>query len=135
MERNDIRWLQRFQHFERAFISLRELANLAQYSEIEIDAAIQRFEIAFELAWKTLQDLLTDRGYIELRGTKNAITKAFQDGKISDGEIWLRMHADRNILSHTCEYNVSRKIFQNIRITYIPALEIFYKDLSDERNK
>ena len=39
MKRDDIRWLQRFQHFERAFISLRELANLAQYSEIEIDAA------------------------------------------------------------------------------------------------
>ena len=135
MKRDDIRWLQRFQHFERAFISLRELANLAQYSEIEIDAAIQRFEIAFELAWKTLQDLLTDRGYMELSGPKNAITKAFQDGIISDGEIWLRMHADRNILSHTYEYNVSRKIFQNIRDSYIPALEIFYKDLSDERNK
>lgn len=135
MNNKDIRWIQRFQHFESAFTSLCEMANLAHYSEIEIDATIQRFEITYELAWKTLQDYLEERGYMEYKGPKNVITKAYQDGIIVDGNIWLNMNEDRNILSHTYDYEVSRKIFKNIINKYIPALKLFYEDLCNERDK
>jgi nucleotidyltransferase substrate binding protein (TIGR01987 family) len=130
----DIRWLQRFQHFERAYKSLRELADYAAYSEVEIDAAIQRFEIAFELAWKTMQDYLEEQGYSEFKEPKKVIAKSFQEGIIPDGECWQKMHDDRNLLSHTYDYETSRLIFRNIISDYLPAMETFYKGLCDERD-
>jgi len=55
-----IRWRQRFENFERAFLLLREAfeKDPAAMSDLEKEGAIQRFEYTFELAWKTLKDYL-----------------------------------------------------------------------------
>ncbi len=54
----DIRWQQRFQNFERAFLRLREALEQdpASLNQLEKEGIIQRFEYTFELAWKVLKD-------------------------------------------------------------------------------
>ena len=59
----DSRWQQRFKNFSRALGSLKVVAQLIEPTDIEVDAGLQRFEVAFELAWKTLQDYLVEAGY------------------------------------------------------------------------
>ncbi len=60
----DIRWKQRFANFESAFLSLKEVIAQKNINEdLRVDAAIKRFELTFELAWKTLQDYLLAQGY------------------------------------------------------------------------
>ena len=51
----DIRWIQRFDNYKRAFILLKEAMenNLAELSQLEKEGIIQRFEYTFELALKT----------------------------------------------------------------------------------
>ncbi|MBL3677154.1 MAG: nucleotidyltransferase substrate binding protein [Alphaproteobacteria bacterium] len=50
---DDARWRQRFENFERAFLKWREALDsprFAQYSDLEKQGVIQRFEILIELA-------------------------------------------------------------------------------------
>ena len=63
---SDIRWKQRFDNFDRAFVLLREALEpgLAALSQLEKEGTIQRFEIAFELAWKTMKDYLEENGLV-----------------------------------------------------------------------
>lgn len=57
----DIRWQQRFQNFDRAFKLFQSALQerpLDAYSALEQEGIIQRFEYAYELAWKTMKDYL-----------------------------------------------------------------------------
>ncbi len=60
----DVRWKQRFQNFDRAFVLLREALERgpAALSPLEKEGVIQRFEYSFELAWKTLKDFFGSGG-------------------------------------------------------------------------
>ena len=53
MEKKDVRWKQRFQNYKMALESLIQNSNETEsHEEVIIDAAIKRFEIRFDLAWK-----------------------------------------------------------------------------------
>ncbi|MEB3169032.1 MAG: nucleotidyltransferase substrate binding protein [Synechococcaceae cyanobacterium] len=60
----DIRWKQRFQNFDRAFVLLRDAMENgpAALNQLEKEGVIQRFEYCFELAWKTIKDYLEAGG-------------------------------------------------------------------------
>ena len=62
----DIRWKQRFQNFDRAFVVLRDAMGNGPdaLNQLEKEGVIQRFEYCFELAWKTIKD------YLEAGGTR-----------------------------------------------------------------
>jgi nucleotidyltransferase substrate binding protein (TIGR01987 family) len=134
MENQDIRWKQRFQNFEKALKSLIEITNQpGMYEEVIIDAALKRFDITFDLAWKVLQDYLYEQGYIEYKGPRNVIAKSYQDGLIKDGEGWAILHEDRNILSHKYDFEESRIIYSRIVSLHVPLFLELEKKLSDER--
>jgi hypothetical protein len=59
----DIRYLQRFENYQRAFALLEEVFIHEPKTLLEQEGMIQRFEYTFELAWKTLQDFFRYRGY------------------------------------------------------------------------
>ena len=62
----NIRWKQRFENFERAFMLLKEAfeKGIAEMSDLEKEGVVQRFEYTFELAWKTLKDYLIHSGIL-----------------------------------------------------------------------
>lgn len=58
-QEDDIRWIQRFSHFKKAFAQLDDAVKLATerpLSKLETQGLIQAFEFTHELAWKTLKD-------------------------------------------------------------------------------
>jgi nucleotidyltransferase substrate binding protein (TIGR01987 family) len=74
----DIRWQQRFQNFRRAFALLREALedkNINDYSDLEREGIIQRFEYTFELGWKTFKDYLEFNGINLLETTPRKVIK------------------------------------------------------------
>ena len=127
----DIRWIQRFDNFKRAFSRLSEACGLAgqrDLSDLERQGLIQAFEFTHELAWNTLKDFLSSRGSSEkLYGSKDATRAAFAAGLIEDGEAWMKMISHRNESSHTYNDEVAGRIMEAVRRLYLPAFEAFHR--------
>ena len=101
----DIRWIQRFDNFKRAYARLSAAAALAKQrklSELEEQGLVQAFEFTHELAWNTLKDFLTLRGTsTKLYGSRDATREAFAAGLIENGAAWMKMIEHRNETTHT----------------------------------
>jgi nucleotidyltransferase substrate binding protein (TIGR01987 family) len=118
-ERKDIRWQQRFSNFNKALTQLERFVKHSELNEMEEQGLIKAFEYTYELAWKTLQDLLKEKGYKDIIGPKPVIEQSFQDGYIEDGEAWMRMHNSRNLTSHTYNNETAAEIIKKIREEYL----------------
>jgi nucleotidyltransferase substrate binding protein (TIGR01987 family) len=121
MEKSDIRWVQRFSNFSKAYSQLENavhLANERKLSELEEQGLIQAFEYTHELAWKTLKDFLNDQGNNEIYGSKDATRQAFKYELINDGEIWMDMIKSRNNSSYTYNEAVAEEIIDSIITNY-----------------
>jgi nucleotidyltransferase substrate binding protein (TIGR01987 family) len=133
LERPDIRWKQRFANFSKAFEKLNAIvveAEVRPLSEIEIEGLIQRFEYTYELAWKTLQDLLRERGYTELAGPGPVLEQALQDGLIADTVTWRKLKKARELTSHTYDEATAASVYKDVRTLFFPALAQLKEHLS-----
>lgn len=130
----DIRWKQRFENFEKALKTLEiVLQALNQDSDSIINkmATIQAYEVAFELAWKTLKDFLSQKGVI-VTFPRDVIKEAFSYEIIEDGETWIKMLDDRNLTTHTYDETKTNQVVNNINTCYFQALQQEYTYLKDE---
>lgn len=114
----DIRWHQRFNSFNKAFNQLERFVAEKELNEMEEQGLIKAFEYTYELSWKTLQDMLKDKGYSDIIGPRPVIEQSFHDGYITKGKEWLRMHASRNLTSHTYDKETAEEIVNAIRDEY-----------------
>lgn len=99
----------RFDQFKKALAKLRE-ALLLPESEIVRDAAIQRFEFTYEMAWKTIKLYLFTKD-IELNSPKDTIIAAFENHIIEDGNGWSKLQRMRNLTSHTYDSSSSFEVY------------------------
>ena len=76
-KKEDIRWHQRFISFKKAFNQLERFIAEEELNEMEEQGLIKAFEYTYELSWKTLQDLLKDKGYTDIIGPKSVIEQSF----------------------------------------------------------
>ena len=134
MNKQDIRWQQRFQNFTKALSQLREAVELAEQrplSKLEEQGLIQAFEFTHELAWKTLKDFLEDRGGVKkLYGSKDTSREAFKTGLIENGQIWMDMIQSRNLTSHTYDEATAVQIATVVRRSYYQELETVHSTLA-----
>ncbi|MEO6693964.1 MAG: nucleotidyltransferase substrate binding protein [Ignavibacteria bacterium] len=134
----EIRWEQRFVNYKKALSKLSEVAEnknfiyLSTLSNLEKEGLIQRFEYTFELAWKTLQNLLRLKGYTEIAGPNSVIEQAFADGYITNGENWRKMKKSRELTSHTYNEEIADEIAGSIIDIYHDLLENLKQRLEKE---
>jgi nucleotidyltransferase substrate binding protein (TIGR01987 family) len=131
----DIRWQQRYNNFEKAFNQLQRFLETESLNEMEKQGLIKAFEYTYELAWKTLNDLLKDKGYDDVIGPKPTIQQGFQVGYISDGKAWIRMHKSRNLTSHTYDEATAENIIENIRQDYASLFKELKNQFEKEKAK
>jgi nucleotidyltransferase substrate binding protein (TIGR01987 family) len=113
MTAKDIRWIQRFSNFEKAFAQLKDAIKLAEQrklSKLEEQGLIRAFEYTHELAWNTLKDFLENRGVQKMYGSRDASREAFKVGLIENGEVWMDMITSRNETTHTYNQETITKI-------------------------
>ena len=125
----DIRWRQRFSHFQKAFRLLEQTIAIEQPSEAERAGLIQFFEMSFELAWKVLKDYLEAEGFTVV-SPRDAIKQAFQAGLLDNGQVWLEALQDRNLTVHTYEERIALAVEQKIRESYFPALGVMQRNFA-----
>lgn len=128
-----IRWQQRFMNFNKAFLQLAKFIEHKELNEMEEQGLIKAFEYTYDLSWKTLQDLLRDKGYNHISGPKPVIEQCFQDGYISDGKGWMRMHQSRNLATHSYDQETALEIIVGIRSEYFSLLQDLKIRLEDEK--
>jgi len=93
----------RFDNFDRAFVLLREVCErkIDSLSRLQKEGAIQRFEVAFELAWKTIKDYLEEAGVVVQPVTpRNVIKEAFAARLLDDAQVWIDMMLPLSHLRH-----------------------------------
>jgi len=132
MRHQDIRWIQRAVHFDKAFSQLREAVELAgqrQLSKLEQQGLIQSFEYTHELAWNTLKDFLEDRGVQNLYGSRDTTRAAFAAELIEDGEAWMDMINSRNLTSHTYNETTGAQVVTAILDTYFAKFQTLQSTL------
>lgn len=133
MTQQDIRWIQRFNHFNKALSQLREAVTLAQQrplSRLEEQGLIQAFEYTHELAWNTLKDFLEERGALNLFGSKDTTREAFKNGLVENGDVWMDMIKNRNLTTHTYNEAVAAQIRSAILDSYFGEFDKLYMTLS-----
>jgi nucleotidyltransferase substrate binding protein (TIGR01987 family) len=121
----NIRWKQRFQNFEKAYLRLTEVIDLDQLNELERNGLMQRFEYTIELAWKTLKDFLENEGFA-VKSPKETIRQAFQSGYIGDGRNWMNALEIRNRLSHDYNGEYFEQAEIEIRQDIYPVIKELY---------
>ena len=131
MENKDVRWKQRFQNFEKAFLFFQTAVNKDSYSPIEVGGLVQAFEFTFELGWKTIKDFLYEQG-LNTSYPREAIKQGFQTQIIEDGHTWLHMLEKRNELSHTYNQSVAKHAVEIIKEEYYPAIAQVYHSLKKQ---
>ena len=122
----DIRWKQRFQNFDRAFVLLRDAMENGPdaLNQLEKEGVIQRFEYCFELAWKTIKDYLEAGGYVFVIVTPRQVLKDAYGAKIlDDGQVWIDMLDHRNLLSHTYSPVIFEQAVEAIHTRYLAGIE------------
>lgn len=114
---------ERIEDYNKALERLKE-AFLKEPTDIIIDGTLQRYEFTFELAWKTLKDYLEYNGIIESIGAPRVIIQSAYESKIiKDGDKWIQMMLDRNMLAHLYDEEKSREIYNNIKNCYLEEFE------------
>ena len=125
-DQTDVRWMQRYDNYHKACGRLTEVTEglaMESLSELEKEGLIQRFEYTVELAWRVLQDLLLFKGYEFMTGPNGTLKMAFEDGLITNHDVWRRMAKSRNTLSHVYDESEVIPILRLIFSDYAPLLK------------
>jgi nucleotidyltransferase substrate binding protein (TIGR01987 family) len=133
----DIRWIQRLNHFSKALNRLRQFIQKGALNKLEEQGLLHAFEYTFELAWNTLKDYFEAQGETEIYGSQDALRLAFKRGVIEDGETWMDMIKSRTLTCHAYNEDVAEKIAVDILkryfsefVTLQTKMESFKQELS-----
>lgn len=118
MERNDIRWKQRFSNYCKALSQLQKFVDKGILNELEQQGLIKAFEYTFELAWNVMKNYYQYQGEESIQGSRDAIHLAFRRGLITDGENWMKMIESRIASAHIYNEDTATKVSEDI-FTYL----------------
>ncbi len=83
-------------------------------TDIIRDSAIKRFEISFDLAWKTVKAYLEERHNVTCVSPKTCFREAFRVGLIDYDEVWTKLADDRNYTAHVYKEALAEKIYKEL---------------------
>ena len=131
----DIRWKQRFQNFEKAFLRLKEALEMEKLNELERNGLIQRFEFTLDLSWKVMKDFLEEKGFSFKPSPKDTFRLAQENKYINYAQALIDGLDIRNELSHDYDGEKFEKSEGQLREETYPALEKLYEFFIGENGK
>ena len=120
--------IESYETFKKAFSKLREFVDTDNGTEKDKAAIIHAYEYTFELWWKSLQIYLQDFETVTEFGPGSTIRNAFQYGLIEEGQDYMNLLKDRNLIAHTYKENIATEIYESIVNKHINTLEKFIKE-------
>lgn len=100
----------------QALSTFEKIAGLTKPTDVERDAAIQRFEYTFEMTWKAAQAYLADQGMMEISSPKNVIRASFKMEMFDEetAEKIIKMVNDRNLTVHTYKEEFAIQLYSRL---------------------
>ena len=98
-----------FDSFSRSVTRLAEILKEPK-TVANRDSAIKRFELTFELAWKSAKVYLGDQGIVR-QSPRACLSEIFRLGLVSDNPLWLKMIHDRDLSVHTYNERLAEDIY------------------------
>lgn len=98
-----------FEDYQKIVSRLKEVLQKPK-NDINRDSAIKRFELCFDLAWKSIKVYARQEG-IECYSPRACFREAFQLGLIENDERWLTMIDDRNKSVHLYKEEYADQIY------------------------
>ena len=97
--------------------------NLADSDEIYRTGIIGQFNHTFELAWKTLQEVMKVHGVdgADTGSPREILQLGYKIGFVSDSSVWLLMLKKRNTSVHIYNEDEIDEMIVLIRDSFIPA--------------
>jgi nucleotidyltransferase substrate binding protein (TIGR01987 family) len=130
---DDIRWLQRFEQFKKAFQNLSEAIELNEQrplSKLEEQGLIKAFELVHELSWRVIKDFYKSQGDVSIQGSRDAIRMAFKNGLIENGDVFMKSIRTRQLSVHTYDEETAEKIHDDIVNSYFSEFTKLLKTLN-----
>lgn len=93
------------------------------------DSAILRFQLCFDLSWKTIKEYAKKQG-IECYSPRECFKTAFELGLIEHDTVWLDIIDDRNDIIHTYKEEIAEEIYGKLK-DYL----VLFKDLLEKLQK
>ena len=134
-EQSEIRWKQRFDNLNRALAQLQSSLEVHQAmpeNELIVIALIKAYEFSFELSWKTLKDFLVYNG-IDAKLPREVLKQAFATGLLNNGQLWIDMLEQRNLMAHTYDQARALQAVELIASHYWPQLQRLQNALEARR--
>ena len=113
--------------FNKAIENLSAILKEAE-TQIVRDAAIKRYELCYELAWKSAQEALRAEGLEICKSPKSCFKQAFQQGWIEDEETCAEMIKNRNLTTHTYNEELAEEIYNHLK-KYLSLFEFLFAQL------
>ncbi|NPA54442.1 MAG: nucleotidyltransferase [Aquificae bacterium] len=122
----------RVAELEKCLKKFEEVLNIEK-NDIVRDSAIKRFELCFELSWKTLKDFLNKEGLF-CRSPRSCVKEAFSIGLIENEEVWLDILEDRNLSIHTYNEELAEELYFRLKNHFV-AMSNLLKEIKKRLNE
>lgn len=113
-------------NLKKALKSLEESLDSPITEARDMAGIIKNFEFVYELSWKALKAALEEAGKVTY-SPREALEAAYQFQWIEDPELWPKIIADRNLTSHTYDFDLAENLIDKIKLIYFPE----FKRLTD----
>jgi len=115
--------------FKKAVFRLEEVLK-EKKTDITRDSAIKRFEICFDLSWKTIKAYLEEKKGVVCTSPKSCFRETFKQSLIEYDNFWLSLTDARNDSVHVYNENLAEKTY-----TILPKALEYFKKLLDNIEK
>ena len=98
--------------FQKAIARLQEVLELEK-TPVNRDSAIKRFELCFDLSWKTIKAFAKEQG-VECNSPRACFKQAFQLKLIDNMDQWIVLLEDRNLTAHMYSEDYADQVYKRL---------------------
>lgn len=102
-----------YEDFQHAFTRFEEILP-EEKTDIVRDSAIKRFELVFDLAWKTLKAFLEEFHNTTCASPRTCFREGFRLRIIDYDDYWIELTSVRNYTVHTYNEMLAEKIYAEL---------------------
>ena len=116
--------MKKFDNFSSALATLKRYCRYDLNQDIILTGIVKQFEMVFELACKSMKEVMYEEGIIEAEtGSPAEIIKlGYQYAYIDNQDAWEKIRKDRNVSTCLYDENESKQLLYRI-INYIEEFE------------